>query len=255
MLEDPSLVFLVLFVGVVAVAGLVHGTLGLGFPLVSTPLLALFMDVRAAILLTLLPTVAVNLVSIVRGGRWRVSIGAFWPLAGYALLGGVIGAQGLAQSEDTAVFSLLLALLVFLYLGADRIGAVRMGWVKDHRHASMFVFGLVAGLSAGATNVMVPILIIYTLELGLAKTQMVQTFNLCFLAGKLAQIGVFSSVALFDRQTAIATLPLVIAALAALFAGMWIRDRISTELYRRVVKQVLFVLALILMSQYFVAMW
>ena len=45
-------------------AGLVHGTLGLGFPMVATPMLATMMDVRSAILVTLLPTMAVNIASI-----------------------------------------------------------------------------------------------------------------------------------------------------------------------------------------------
>jgi uncharacterized membrane protein YfcA len=34
-------------------AGLIHGTLGLGFPMVATPMLATMMDVRSAILITL----------------------------------------------------------------------------------------------------------------------------------------------------------------------------------------------------------
>jgi len=50
-------------VGVMLFAGLVHGTLGLGFPMVATPILATMMDVRSAILVTLLPTMAVNIAS------------------------------------------------------------------------------------------------------------------------------------------------------------------------------------------------
>lgn len=46
-------------------AGLIHGTLGLGFPMVATPILATMMDVRSAILITLLPTMAVNIASII----------------------------------------------------------------------------------------------------------------------------------------------------------------------------------------------
>lgn len=251
MLEDPSLLSLVPYAAVMLVAGLVHGTLGLGFPLVATPLLALFMDLRTAILVTLLPTVAVNIVSIIKGGGWRRSIGTFWPLAVYALVGGGVGAYVLTLS-DPAPFKLLLAGLVFLYLGSNYVGTLEMSWVKDHLGLSMLVFGVVAGLSAGTTNVMVPVLIIYTLELGLSRTAMVQTFNLCFLAGKLSQIGVFSGSGLFDLQAAAATLPLAVVALAALSLGMRVRERIPTEVYRRVVRGVLFLLALLLVGQYFV---
>ena len=55
-----------------------------------------------------------------------------------------------------------------------------------------------ARLAAGTTNVMVPILIIYTLEMRLERTAMVQVFNLTFLGGKLAQIGVFGAAGLLD---------------------------------------------------------
>ena len=43
------------------IAAFIHGMLGFGFPLVATPVLALFMDLRAAVLLTLVPTVSINL--------------------------------------------------------------------------------------------------------------------------------------------------------------------------------------------------
>lgn len=66
--------------------GLVPGTLDLDFPLMATPLLALWVDVQTAILVTLLLTVAVNIVSLLRGGNWHESIGRYWPLAAFAVL-------------------------------------------------------------------------------------------------------------------------------------------------------------------------
>lgn len=56
---------------VMALAGFVHGALGLGFPLVATPLLALVTDVKTAIVFTLLPTLASTIISVVRGGGSR----------------------------------------------------------------------------------------------------------------------------------------------------------------------------------------
>lgn len=252
MLENSSYVVLILSAAIILVAGLIHGTIGLGFPLVATPLLALFLDVRSAILVTLLPTVTVNLVSIIRGGGWRESIGKFWPLATYALAGSVVGSRVLVVS-DPAPFKLLLAALVLLYLVATRLQALNMHWTKARPALSMLGFGLIAGLSAGTTNVMVPILIIYTLELGLARTAMVQVFNLCFLAGKVSQIGVFASAGLLGTDLLVATLPLAGVAVIALLAGMKVRERIPTEIYRRVVQHVLLVLALLLIGQYALA--
>ena len=250
-MEDLTYLTLAAYAAIMLCAGLVHGTLGLGFPLVATPLLALFIDVRSAILITLLPTVAVNVISIFRGGKWRDSIGRFWPLAVYAVAGGVAGTHFLVVS-DPAPFKLLLAGLVLLYLFASQAGGLRMHWVLEHLGPSMLVFGLIAGLAAGTTNVMVPILIIYTLELGLQRTAMVQVFNLCFLAGKLTQIAVFGGAGLLTGKLLLSTAPLAVVGVAALFAGMLLRDRIPTDIYRKVVRRVLFLLAFLLVAQYFI---
>jgi len=248
-LDTVSLGWLAVFALVMAFGGLVHGTLGLGFPVVTTPLLSLVLDVRSAILVTLLPTVCVNLVSIVQGGRWQESIGRHWPLAAYALVGSVLGAHVLVVS-DPLPFKLLLAFIVLLYLFVSASGTLRMPWPRSHFQLSMLVFGLVAGISAGTTNVMVPILIIYVLELELGRRATVQVFNLCFLAGKVAQIAVFAVAGLVSARLLVTTMPLALVAVVALFAGMAVRARIPTETYRRIIRYLLAAIAVLLIAQY-----
>lgn len=235
---------------VVLFAGLVHGTLGLGFPLVATPLLALPLDVREAIVLTLLPTVAVNVASILRGGRWGESVGRFWPLAAWALVGSAVGTHVLVVS-DPRPFGLLLAALIALYLITTRLDSFSLAWPRAHPQLSMLAFGLVAGLSAGTTNVMVPILIVYTLEMQLDRTAMVQVFNLTFLGGKIAQLGVFGAAGMLTPALLGASAPLALAALLALALGMQIRDRIPVETYRRILRFVLGALGVLLVGRYF----
>lgn len=250
-MEDLSYITLAVYAAIMLLAGLIHGTLGLGFPLVATPLLALFTDVRTAILITLLPTASVNVVSILRGGRWSESIGRFWPLAAFAVLGSIAGTRLLVVS-DPAPFKLLLAALVLLYLFASRTKAFHMRWVSGHLRLSMILFGLIAGVAAGTTNVMVPILIIYTLELGLQRTAMVQVFNLCFLAGKLTQIAVFAHAGMLTGSLLQSTSPLAIVAVAALLGGMMLAQRIPIEIYRNIVRRVLLLLALLLVVQFII---
>jgi uncharacterized membrane protein YfcA len=233
------------YIGIVLFAGFVHGTLGLGFPLVATPMLALALDVREAILITLLPTVVLNVTSIVRGGRWGESIGRFWPLAAWALVGSALGSRLLVVS-DPRPFDLAMAGLIALYLVVSSAESFSLAWPRSHPRLSMLVFGLLAGLSAGTTNVMVPILIIYTLEMKLDRTAMVQVFNLTFLAGKLAQIGVFGAAGALTADVLALSLPLAVVALAALLLGVRIRERIRVDTYRRAIRVVLGTLGLLL---------
>ncbi len=248
-MDEIGVTVLALAALVMLAAGLVHGTLGMGFPVVATPLLALLVDVRTAILLTLLPTAAVNVASIVRGAGFRATARRFWPLALAGVAGSTAGSQ-LLVSVDPAPFKLLLALLVLLYLAVSGSGGPRPGRLQGHPRAAMLAFGLAAGLAGGTTNVMVTVLIVYALELELGRPQMVSMFNLCFLGGKLAQIGVFTASGLLTLPVVGITAALAALAATALWAGMRLQDRIPGETYRKLVKGVLLVLALVLIAQF-----
>jgi len=146
----------------VILAGLVHGALGLGFPMVATPLIAVFLDVRVAILITLLPTAAVNIASIWTAKPSLALLRRYSPLAITSLIGAVIGAMVLSVSSAEP-FKLLLALLILLFLyssyqgssqGSQRAGW-RREWIVANPVLAIVLTGLLGGFSAGTTNVMV----------------------------------------------------------------------------------------------------
>ena len=97
------------------IAGVAHGISGFGFPLFSTPVVALFTDVRTAVIVTLLPNIAVNLISVYKGGNWRASLGKYWPVAVYVVLGTLIGTQ-LILIMPPEPLRLLLAGIIVVYL-------------------------------------------------------------------------------------------------------------------------------------------
>jgi len=235
---------------VVIVAGLVHGLIGLGFPMIATPLIALTSDVRSAIVALLLPTMAINAVNIIRGGNWGKSIGRFWLLALFGALGSLLGTRILVYT-DPAPFRLLMAGVLFLYLAHHRLG-IRMQWVRRHTIAASIGFGLLGGFLAGTVNVMVPALIIFAIELRLAPLVTVQVFNFCFLLGKLSQGAVLASHGYVGQSEILHSLPLAGAALAALWWGMRFRDRIDAAVYRKWLKRALAAIAILLIVQYFV---
>lgn len=249
-IADPTSLMLLLAGAIVAFAGLIHGTLGLGFPMIATPLLALLTDVRSAILVTLVPTVAVNVLSILRGGRWRQSVGRFWPLVLFVALGAVLGTQ-LLVTVDPAPFKLLLAAIILLYLSLDRLKSVDQSWIRRRTLLAFGAFGVVSGFLAGTVNVMVPVLIIFVLEMDLDRTATVQVLNLCFLTGKLSQVAVLSSIGLFSLSNLGESVPLAIAASIALLAGMAIQDRISADTYRVWLRKALLFVSILLIAQFF----
>ena len=248
----PDSIFLptvITYTVIVAFAAAVHGGIGIGFPMIATPLLALVTDVRTAILLLVLPTVVLNVANIFKGGRWRHSIAVFWPLAVYGMIGSLIGTRLLIVFSPEPFLPLMAAMLV-IYLNADRFGA-GFAWVHRHPRIAFAVFGLTAGILAGTVNVMLPVLIIFALEMNMSKTVMIQVFNFCFLFGKLTQGAVFVQAGLMTTDVLTASASLAVLGLLVMVFGMRIRDRIPTEVYRRWLRRLLVVLAVMLIAQFF----
>ena len=250
-ISDPALLAVV--AATMLFGGLVHGTLGLGFPVVATPILAAFFDVHAAILLTLLPTLTVNVASIRGAGRrWLDVLARYWPLALCGLAGGILGTWVLTVSPS-GPFRLLLAALILLFLWASRSGARPVRWIVSRPRLAMVAFGALAGFSAGTTNVMVAVLLIYVLSLSLPRPESVALMNTCFMIGKLAQVGVLSAAGLVTPVLLAWTAPLAAVALGALLVGQRLRERIPVEVYRRLLRHLLAALAVLLVVQFALA--
>jgi uncharacterized membrane protein YfcA len=250
-IENLSLVTVTLLAAIFLFAGLVHGTLGVGFPMTATPLLALLTDVRSAIIITILPTMAVNIISIYKGGRWRDSLGIYWPLAVYVGIGSVVGTK-LLIDLDPAPFKLLLAGVILLYLNRGRLKIHKLQGIAAYPRIAMIFFGLAAGLLAGTVNVMVPLLIILFLELRVSPTAMVQVFNMCFLTAKSIQAMIFSYVGSMNQEVLLATAPLTALGVLTLLAGMQLRLRVDAHIYRTWMKGFLWIVAVGLVVQYFI---
>lgn len=228
-------------------AAFIHGSVGFGFPMVATPLLSIFTDVQTAIALTLLPTLMINTVSIASEGQLTQAVRRYLPLAVTAMLGSAVGTQILLLF-DSALFKLLLAAAIVLYLLADRAN-LHLPWVKRQPRLSLYLFGMLAGVLGGLTNVMAPVLVIYTLELGYTKGETVQALNLCFLLGKCVQLLLFIGNARYELAVLeLSSLGLLLSA-AALALGVRLKRLIPQATYKLLLKVLLIVLAGVLFVQ------
>ena len=229
------------FVAVGVLSAFVHGAFGFGFPLLSTPLLVFGFDLRTAVLLTLVPTVSVNLVSILSEHHWRSALRDYWPIPLFTIIGSFIGTQVLLQA-DPGPFRFLLAVMLIAYL------------VSDHLHRSerpvrvpkwgMALFGLLLGLLAGVVNIFSPLVVAYALYTRMPVPLMVATFNLSFITSKSGQIIGFLSRGAFDLQVvglSVAALPLI---LGALWLGIRVRKRVNMETYRGMLRAALWVISI-----------
>ena len=242
-----SIEFLIVFSIIIFFSSLVHGSIGFGFPMIATPLLAMVTDMKTAILYIAIPTLLINLISIYSEGNFLQAVKKFYPLALIGMIGSAIGTQILIYSSSE-LFKLLLAFSIFLYLFIQKF-KIQMHWIREKKIISMVVFGLFAGIIGGLTNVMASILIIYSLESKHTKKEVIQSTNLCFLFGKVIQIVLFTLHGSFNQELLTISFSSLVVVLFAMFIGLRVKDKILQESYRKVVKVVLFLIACVLVFQ------
>ncbi|MGH8616551.1 MAG: sulfite exporter TauE/SafE family protein [Burkholderiales bacterium] len=230
------------------IAGFAQGALGFGFPAISAPVLTLMMDVKAAIVLNLLPNFAVNLYSTLRGGNWRASLGRYWPVAVWVLVGSWAGVSVLLLSPQEPL-RVLLAAVIFFYLYQQRLARLDWTWLTRYPRLSAAVFGLAGGFFSGAVNLALPPLLIYFLLLGLEAQAMTQILNLCFLGGKTMQGVMLGAAGAIRLDAVLANIPLTFVAFGGLLLGQRLQSRFSGAQYQRVLRVALSVIALLLIGQ------
>lgn len=250
--ETLSIFTLVLIFLSILLAGFVHGALGFGFPLTVTPLLALILDLQSAIFITLIPTIALNIVSITLNGRITKDVWKYFPLYIFIFLGSIIGSKLLIIFEaDT--FKLLLAFMIFFYLYTQKNKLNIFKWIKKKQKTAMVSFGLASGFTSGAVSVMVPILVIYAFEIGLVGSAlMIQVMNIAFLIGKSTQFAVFAIEGIITTQFLIYSILPTLFAVFSLLLGMKVRKNIDENTYKAIVLKVLFLIAIIMCVEYFI---
>jgi uncharacterized protein len=229
-------------------AGITQGALGFGFPTISTPMLVLMMDVKSAIVLNLLPNFTVNAISVAKGGNWTASLGRYWPVAVYVLLGSWLGAQFLILAPQEPV-RVLLALVILFYLYQHRIAKLDWTWLTRYPRLAAGVFGLSGGFFSGSVNNSLPPLLIYFMLLGVETTVMTQALNLCFLGGKVVQAGTLAAAGEIQLSAAFANIPLTLVAIGGMWVGTRLQRRFSAQTYHVLLRRVLLAIAVLLIGQ------
>jgi uncharacterized membrane protein YfcA len=238
---------------VMLVSGFAHGVIGFGFPLIATPLLLAAVDLKVAIVVSIVPNLLLTTLNAFHGGALRESIGRFWFLPVCLAAGSYLGTRLLivAPSEP---FIALLAVIVLGFLNLDRVGRTDVAVVRRHPVAFAVAFGVAAGVFEATVNVAGPVLLVLFLLLGLQPRPLVQLLNFSFIAGKGVQLATWTVNGGITLAQWLATVPWAVVAAAGLVAGRRVHRRVGTESYARWLRRFLWVMVVLLIVQFAWAM-
>jgi len=223
-------------------AALIHGALGLGFPMTSTPLLAWHGSLMRAIQLTLIPTLGVNILMIVRQSKPWQALRPYLAILPAMITGTLLGSL-LVIYLNPQIFRVLLALVIMVFLWLDTRGHLNRTNPGDTPRG-LLLAGLCTGILVGNVNAGVPVLIIFSLYNKLSRRQSMVLFNSCFLTGKLTQLALFGSIGVLNWQWQRLGLGLLLVAIAGVLFGQWLGQHIDQARWRAIMRWVLFLIAL-----------
>ena len=228
-------------------ASIVHGAIGFGFGMISTPIVALFTDMQTTILYMLIPTMAANIVSISSEGNFFHALKKFWFIIFLMVVGSSLGTILLIYTNSD-LFKLMLAGIIFLYLLQSFV-KIEATFVSKYPKSSTYGLGIFGGVISGLTNVVAPLMIMYTLELKYSRKDTVQLSNLCFLFTKIGQITVFLLHGSFTMEDFNISMIGVAVILVGMYFGIKIKKYIDAKLYVKILKGLLFIVASMLVIQ------
>jgi uncharacterized membrane protein YfcA len=224
--------------------------IGFGFPTVSTPLLALFVDVKHAVVLLILPNLVMDVVQAMRRGSLVATTRRFAVLVLFGAVGILIGTRLLTVlSARTATAVLGVSVVSFVVLNTTR-------WSPRVRPASERWLGPIVGIGAGVigglTNVPGTPLVIYFYALGLDKDAFVRAVAVTFALYKLFQLGAVTWYGLITWPLFGLSILLTGVALVGFRFGLAIQDRLDQRAFNRAVLGYLSVLGVVLIGR---ALW
>jgi len=220
-------------VAVVLLAAFIKGTVGFGFPPIATSLLALFIDVKTAIALLIVPNIVMDTIQMVRRGDLLATARRLAVLLVTGAAGTVIGTRLLVMLPAWVASLVLGAFtLAFVALNATRFTLrVAPGWERPLAP----VAGLVTGLVGGLTNTPGTTLVIFFYALGFSKHEFVRAVSLSFVVLKLVQLAAVAHYGLLSWGLLEVSLGLTAVALTAFWLGLKVQDRLDQKNFNRAV--------------------
>ncbi|MBI2820659.1 MAG: sulfite exporter TauE/SafE family protein [Acidobacteria bacterium] len=218
-------------------AGLMKGVSGMGLPLVATPVLALLYDLPTAIAITVPPTVLSDLpILYAFRSEWRQAR-RLLPLMVPAMIGIVFGTRILVVLDQDKLKGVLGGLvLLFVAVSYFRL----IPHLSDRLAARVGpVVGLAAGVLQGAAGQSGPLVSIFLYQLSLPRNAFLFLINAFFLLADSTQLISLASHGLYTPERLLQAAVAACVAMPTLALSLHFHQRISEQLFRKIVLLVL----------------
>lgn len=212
-------------------AGMVKGIVGMGLPTVAMGMLGLVMLPVEAAALLVVPSLVTNIWQLATGPRLLFLVRRLATML-LAVCAGTGMGIGLLASGTSSLPSAALGTVLAVYGAVGLVGPRFSVRARTEPWLSPLV-GLLTGMLTGATGVFVIPSVPYLGSLGMDKEELIQALGLSFAVSTIAlAVGLAISGGL-NVSLAWGSLLALFPALAGVFIGQVVRNRLQPEVFRR----------------------
>lgn len=212
-------------------AGLVKGVMGMGLPTVAMGMLGLVMAPVTAAAILVVPTLATNLWQLFAGP----ALGELLRRTATMMLGIFVGAFfgiGVLTGESAFLAEAALGAVLAMY-GVIGLVAPRFVVPRSQEYWLSPSIGLLTGLLGGATGIFVIPAVPYLSSLGLDREGLIQALGISFTVSIVALACALGVTGQFHRTEIVFSFVAVIPALAGMFIGQHLRNRLQPATFRK----------------------
>jgi uncharacterized protein len=213
------------------IAGIAKGALGIGLPVIAIGFMTFALPLDQAIAIMTIPTLTTNAWQAAYGeGLWRL-LRRFWLMAATITVSILATASlgHLGSPATEAWLGVVLALYATLGLLAWRPTITR----RTERWSGPLV-GVLTGAVVGTTGIAAVPFLPYMQSLELDKDDLVQALGVLFIFMSVALAIALARQGSYDRTNLVGGLAAIAPASIGVWLGQLVRERLSTEMFRRV---------------------
>jgi len=214
--------------------GLIKGTLGIGTPLLTVPMMAMVLPAHMAVTMMIIPVIVANLWQVREARDARKIVTRYWPAFVALFLGAWIGVKILSGIDERPLLTLVgIAVISFTLLqGSRRKILIPEPQVKS----AGFVFGFCSGMIGGLSSMFGPMLVLYLVSLGgLKKNEFVGIISFLYVAAVLSWALMLLSFGLLSKSLLISSTLALLPLSLGLGLGRSLRNRVEERLFHRLV--------------------
>jgi uncharacterized membrane protein YfcA len=229
---DLTVTTMIVAFSALALGGFSKGVLGVGLPMVATPIISTFAPIPEVVAVMYFSVVSTNFYQAIAGGHLAPSIKRFWPMALVMLLAVPIGTFSLIRMSAGTI-SVLLGLAVTAFALVSIFNPTFRIRQRLERPASLLA-GAGGGYFGGMALIGGPPVIMLMVGLHLKKEEFIGAIGLVYMCMLIPAGFSLVGMGVLRAEHIVPGLVSLIPVGAALLAGQWVRGRIDQGRFRKV---------------------